>query len=108
MRWKNINITKENFEKEVLNYDKLTVVDFWAEWCGPCKMLAPIINQIEDAYGEKIKVCKINIDNEGELAIMYNVMSIRTLKFFKNGEVVEMLIGVHSKNDIKAVIEKHV
>ncbi len=101
-----MNITKDNFENEVLKTDKLTVVDFWAEWCGPCKMLTPIINQIEEEYGDKIKVCKINIDEEGELAIMHNVMSIPTLKFFKNGDVAEILIGLHSKNDIKAVIDK--
>lgn len=100
-----MTITKTNFESEVLKSEKPVMVDFWAEWCGPCKMLSPVVEQIESEISD-IKVCKINIDDEGELALRYNVMSIPTLMFFKNGEIAGQLIGVHSKADILAEIEK--
>ncbi len=100
-----MTITKTNFESEVLKSEKPVMVDFWAEWCGPCKMLSPVVEQIESEISD-IKVCKINIDDEGELALRYNVMSIPTLMFFKNGEIAGQLIGVHSKTDILAEIEK--
>ena len=100
-----MTITKTNFESEVLKSEKPVMVDFWAEWCGPCKMLSPVVEQIESEVSD-IKVCKINIDDEGELALRYNVMSIPTLMFFKNGEIAGQLIGVHSKTDILAEIEK--
>lgn len=100
-----MTVTKNNFEAEVLNSDKTVMVDFWAEWCGPCKMLSPIVEQLESELSD-IKVCKINIDEEGELALRYNIMSIPTLMFFKNGETAGKLIGVHSKADIIAEIEK--
>lgn len=100
-----MTITRTNFESEVLKSKKPVMVDFWAEWCGPCKMLSPVVEQIESEISD-IKVCKINIDDEGELALRYNVMSIPTLMFFKNGEIAGQLIGVHSKTDILAEIEK--
>ena len=100
-----MTITRTNFESEVLKSKKPVMVDFWAEWCGPCKMLSPVVEQIESEISD-IKVCKINIDDEGELALRYNVMSIPTLMFFKNGEIAGQLIGVHSKTDIMAEIEK--
>ncbi len=100
-----MTITRTNFESEVLKSEKPVMVDFWAEWCGPCKMLSPVVEQIESEISD-IKVCKINIDDEGELALRYNVMSIPTLMFFKNGEIAGQLIGVHSKTDILAEIEK--
>ena len=82
------NITKDNFENEVLKSDKLVLVDFWAAWCGPCKMIAPAVEEVAEDHPE-IKVCKLNIDDEPQLAMQYGVMSIPTLMVFKNGEVAQ-------------------
>ena len=92
-------ITKENFEHEILKADKPVLVDFWASWCGPCRMLGPAIDEIAEEHPE-IKVCKINIDDEAELAICHGVMSVPTLMIFKNGEIVQTAIGVRPKEEI--------
>ncbi len=97
------HITKDTFEKEVLQAEQTVLVDFWASWCGPCKMLAPIVNQIAEEHPE-IKVCKVDVDTESSLAIDYNVMSIPTLLVFKNGEVVNQSVGVQSKTDIEGML----
>lgn len=93
-----IKISKENFEEEVLKSIKPTIVDFYADWCGPCKMMSPIVDSI--AEDENIKVGKINVDDNQELAIKYDIMSIPTILVFKNGELVNRFIGVHDKNEI--------
>lgn len=98
-----MNITAETFEQEVLKETKTVLVDFWADWCGPCKMLGPIIDQIAKEHPE-VKVCKVNVDKEPSLAIDYKVMNIPNLLVFKNGEKVNQAIGVHSKSDIEAMI----
>lgn len=98
-----ISVTADNFEQEVLKAEGIVMVDFWAAWCGPCKMLSPIVDQIAEEHPE-IKVCKVNIDEEPSLAIDYKVMSIPTLLVFKNGEKVNMSIGVQSKSDIEAML----
>lgn len=98
-----VNVTEQNFENEVLQAEQTVLVDFWAAWCGPCKMLSPIIDQIaEEMPG--IKVCKVNIDEQPSLAVKYKVMSIPTLFVFKNGEQVNQVIGVQSKEEIKGLL----
>ena len=96
-------VTKENFDQEVLMAKEPVLVDFWAAWCMPCKMLSPIVDQVASERSD-VKVCKINIDDEGELAIRYGVMSIPTLIVFKNGEISNKSIGLISKEDILALL----
>lgn len=98
-----MNITADTFEQEVLKAEQTVLVDFWADWCGPCKMLGPIIDQIADEHPE-VKVCKVNVDKEPSLAIDYKVVNIPNLLVFKNGEKVNQAIGVHSKPDIEAML----
>ena len=92
-------ITKDNFENEIVKADKPVLVDFWASWCGPCRMLSPTIDEIAEEHPE-IKVCKINIDDEAELAIRHGVTSVPTLMIFKNGEIAQTAVGVRPKDEI--------
>ena len=99
-----MNITKNNFEQEVLHSDKPVLIDFWAPWCGPCRMLSPVISEIAEEYGDKIKVCKVNVDDEGELAASFNVMSIPTRVVVKDGKVANSAVGVRPKAQIVEMI----
>lgn len=100
---KEITITKENFEQEVLKSDIPVLVDFWATWCGPCKMLAPVIDEI--AEEGNVEVGKINVDEEGELAIKFNVMSIPTVMLFNKGQVVKTTVGFMTKDQLKSELD---
>lgn len=97
-----VKLTAENFENEVLKADKPVLVDFWAEWCGPCKMLAPVIAEIAEEYEGKIKVAKLNIDEEMKLAIEYGIVSIPTVLLFEKGEIVKKSVGFTPKDDLIA------
>lgn len=98
-----ITITKENFESEVLKSDKPVLLDFWAAWCGPCRMVSPVVDEIAGEV-EGAKVCKINVDEQPELASSFRVMSIPTLAVMKGGKVVNTAVGARSKNDILSML----
>lgn len=100
-----LHMTEENFELEVLNSDKPVLVDFWATWCGPCRMLAPVIEELADEV-TYAKIYKINVDEQPELAELYNVMTIPTLLVFKNGEIANSSIGVTPKDEILKMLEE--
>ena len=99
-----LKITSENFEREVLNSDKPVLIDFWANWCGPCRMLSPTISEIAEEYKDKVKVGKVNVDEEGELAAMFRVSSIPLLVVMKNGKVMNSAVGVRPKSQIVGML----
>jgi len=102
-----LHFTDAGFKKEVLESDLPVLVDFWAGWCGPCKMIAPFIDELAKEYAGKIKVGKIDVDNNPKVATQYGVMSIPTIIFFKNGKVFNQIVGAASKLDIKRKIEEN-
>lgn len=101
-----LKITRENFKKEVLESEKPVLLDFWASWCGPCKMVSPIIDQVAEEKKDTIKVGKINIDEEEELAAQFRIMSIPTLVVVKDGKIVESSVGVKPKKAILSLLSK--
>jgi thioredoxin 1 len=102
-----VTITDAEFESSVLQSDKPVILDFWAEWCQPCKMLSPTVEAIAGEYEEKIKVGKLNVDDNPNTATKYGIRGIPTLLFFKGGEVVQQMVGVKSKAEIKKVINEN-
>jgi len=100
-----IELYKETFEQEVLQSDIPVLVDFWATWCGPCKMIAPIVKEIADEYDGKILVGKVNVDKEPDLTMQYNVSSIPTLMVFKNGQLVNRAVGYREKDEILKMLK---
>lgn len=96
-----ITITKQNFEEEVLNSEIPVIVDFWAVWCGPCQMLAPVIAEISEELSGKVKVGKVNVDEEQELALKFGVTSIPTVMLFENGQAVKTSVGFMDKQQLK-------
>lgn len=104
---KELNLTKENFAQEVLNSDKPVLVDFWAPWCAPCRMMAPVLEEFAKEYGEKIKVAKVNVDEEEKLASQYGIMSIPALLVFKNGKVTASSAGFIPKENLLKLVEQN-
>lgn len=101
-------INSQNFDDEVLlsSKDAPVLIDFWAPWCGPCKMISPIVEELSDEYGEKVKFVKINTDESPDTATKYGIMSIPTLMIFRDGEPVERIIGFTQKNNLKKKIDE--
>ena len=102
-----LHLNDSNFKKEVLEAKSLVVVDFWADWCGPCKMIAPIVEELANEYAHKVKIAKVDIDDNSNIASQYGIMSIPTLMFFKNGKVAAQAVGAISKAQLKRKIEEN-
>lgn len=102
-----LELTDANFQQEVINSDKLSVVDFWAEWCGPCRAIGPVIEELYKEYDGKVKVGKVNVDNNPQVSLNYGITSIPAILFIKNGEVVDKLIGAQPKSNFVKKIEAH-
>jgi thioredoxin 1 len=103
-----IKLTHQNFEEEVLNSSLPVLVDFWAEWCGPCKITLPHLKEIAQRYQGKLKVCKVNVDQSSEIATRFSVMSIPTFMIFKEGKVMEKRVGAMNKEDLEKFIQPYI
>jgi len=101
-----VTLTHDNFASEVLQSPAPVLVDFWAEWCGPCKMIAPVLDELSEEYAGKVKIGKVNIDEHQGLAAEYGVRAIPTLLVFNNGQVSEQLVGARSKRDLKTSLDR--
>jgi len=102
-----VTLTSENFEREVLQSDIPVVVDFWAAWCGPCRMVAPVIEELAQEYAGKVKFAKLNVDDYGDIAYAFRIMSIPTIMLFKNGKAVDKIIGARPKSDFVNFINRN-
>ena len=102
-----LEFNDENFQEIVLDSDKLTVVDFWAEWCGPCRMVGPIIDELSTEYEGKAQIGKVNVDNSPSISMKYGVRNIPTILFIKNGEVVDKQVGAAPKSTLNKLIQQH-
>lgn len=102
-----IAVTEATFKSTVIEIDKLVLVDFWAEWCGPCRKLSPILDEVAAELSDTVVVTKVNVDQERNLGAMFQIMSIPTVLLFKNGEKVEEFVGVKSKSAIIDLVNKH-
>lgn len=103
-----INVSDNNFKQEVLEADLPVLVDFWAQWCGPCRMVGPVVEEIAKEYKGELKVCKLNVDEAPKTASIYGIMSIPTLAIFKKGKVVDKIIGALPKSELEKTIKKHI
>ena len=101
-----IDVKRSNFQKEVISADKLVLVDLYATWCAPCKALAPVLEELADKYADKIKVVKVNVDEEESIAAKFGIASIPTVIFFKNGQTAASFVGLRSASEIEKMIEK--
>jgi thioredoxin 1 len=102
------NVSEASFEQEVLKADLPVLVDFWAEWCGPCKMIAPVLDEVSKEYGGRLKVCKLNVDDHGAVAAKYGVRGIPTLLLIKNGNVEATKVGALSKSQLTAFLDSNI
>ncbi len=102
-----LELTDANFKAEVLDSDKLTVIDFWAEWCGPCRAIGPVIEELAKEYEGKVTVGKVNVDHNPQVSMNYGITSIPAILFVKNGEVVDKLVGAQPKANFVKKIEAH-
>jgi len=102
------HVTDESFETAVLGADRPVLVDYWAEWCGPCKMIAPILEEIADEYADRIKVCKLDIDDNAQTPPRYGIRGIPTLMLFRNGEVEATKVGALSKSQLAAFLDSNI
>ncbi len=103
-----LHVNSSNFKEEVLNSDIPVLVDFYADWCGPCRMIAPAIEELASEYAGKVKICKLNVDDAQEIAMQYGVMSIPTIIVFKNGQNVEQTLGAVPKGQLADMLDKHI
>lgn len=103
-----MHLTDSNFKKEVLESETPVVVDFWATWCGPCRMVAPVIEEIAQEYAGKVKVGKVDVDENSRIASEFGIMSIPTIMIFKNGKVMKQMVGALSKGQLKAMIDDNI
>lgn len=103
-----LTFTDSGWDSEVLKSETPVLVDFWAEWCGPCRMMSPAIDAVAETYGGKLKVGKLNVDDNGATATRYNVRGIPTLLLFKGGQIIEQRVGAMSKGDLVKMIDTHV
>jgi len=101
-----LEVTDQNFEEEILNSELPALVDFWAEWCGPCRMVGPIVGELAEAYKGRVKIAKMNVDSSRETPGKYGIRSIPTLILFKKGEVAQTIVGAHPKSHIEEEIKK--
>ena len=101
-----LTLNNGNFSTEVLNSSTPVLVDFWAEWCGPCKMIAPVLDELAGEYDGRVKIGKVNIDDDQALASQYGIRAIPPLLVFKGGQVAEQIVGMKSKRDLKASLDK--
>ena len=99
-----INLTKDSYHNEVMETEKVVVIDFWATWCGPCKMMAPVVEEVAKDYPD-VKVCKVNVDEEPELSNAFKIVSIPTIVVIKNGEIIDSVVGYRPKEDIEKIIK---
>ncbi|MFN3629903.1 MAG: thioredoxin TrxA [Casimicrobiaceae bacterium] len=102
------HVTDETFESEVLKSDKPVLVDFWAEWCGPCKMIAPVLEEVANSHAEKIKVAKVDVDDNRAVAAQYGIRGIPTLMIFKNGQLAAQKVGALSKAQLTAFVDANI